>query len=341
MSFSIFNNPFTTFSSGYSSSYSSVDSTYSTSSTGSSLPHSPTQRHGEADAAMYSLLKPVTASRPVTGTVSTLLDTQPRPTIISHRHTSPQETATTNSSYTTASLSLTRFLYGKLSRTGTAPSVTSSGTSTPRHSRSRSAGDVLDADARSVTRSRESSTTRLQREQQRQKRIRDTARILKEELEREGFYVPEEGFNEVNLAAGDALYKHPRDTPRTTSEIVLDDESGPYAADRAAGRRSSVMVPNEMNSKFPRIVCIFLWNWCYSVLYLVFNTQYFSSPEITRILSYFTLYISYLAFHLPAFTSKLKLWRAQLRIVYSALPKACMTSSPMPGKKYLMYCRNF
>jgi len=89
-----------------------------------------------------------------------------------------------------------------------------------------------------------------QREQDRQKRIRETARKLKQELEREGFYVSE-GFDEVNLAVGDSPYKHGRDAPRAATEIVLGDEDGPYAADRRAGRRSSVMVPGEMNSKFP------------------------------------------------------------------------------------------
>ena len=258
MSFStFFNNPFTTFSSGYASSYSSIDSTYSTSSTGLSPPNSPIQQHGvvgEPEAAMYPLLKPVTASRPVTGTVSTLLDTQPRPTIISHRQTLPVESTQNTKPYTTATLSLTKFLYGKLGRNATA---LSSGTSTPRHSRSRSAGDVLDSES-AAAQSRESSATRLrwqQREQDRQKRIRETARILKEELEREGFYVPTEGFDEVNLAVGDSLYKHGRDAPQATAAIVLGDEDGPYAADRRAGRRSSVMVPGEMNSKFPPAYC--------------------------------------------------------------------------------------
>lgn len=198
---------------------------------------------------MYPLLKPVTISRPVTGTVSTLLDTQPRPTIISHRDTVPPELTPNTKSYTTASLSLTKFLYEKLGRAATAPSVTSSGTSTPRHSRSRSAGDVLDSQS-TVARSRESSTTRLRRqqwEQDRQKRNREQMRKLKEELEREGFHVPTEGFEEVNLAVGDSLYKHGRDTSRATAEIVLGDEDGPYAADRRAGRRSSVMVPGEIN----------------------------------------------------------------------------------------------
>lgn len=106
-------------------------------------------------------------------------------------------------------------------------------------------------------RSREPSANRALREQQRHQRIRETARILKEELEREGFYVPEEGFNEVNLALGDS-YKDGRDTPRTTNDIILDTENGPYAADRAAGRRSSVMVPNEMMSKFSRLALLIL-----------------------------------------------------------------------------------
>lgn len=276
-----FNNPFTTFSSGYASSYSSIDSTYSTSSTGSSPPNSPTQRHGEAgepETAMYPLLKPVTASRPVTGTVSTLLDTQPRPTIISHRHTVAAESTPNTKSYTTASLSLTKFLYGKLARTATAPSVTSSGTSTPRHSRSRSAGDVLDSDS-VVARSRESSATRLRRqqwEQDRQKRHREEVRKLKVELEREGFHVPPEGFDEVNLVAGASLYKHGRDTSRATAEIVLGDEDGPYAADRRAGRRSSVMVPGEINSKSPLAYCC----WRNQNVSFCFRTSYSTTCTI-------------------------------------------------------------
>ncbi|KAF8423533.1 hypothetical protein EV426DRAFT_667280 [Tirmania nivea] len=270
MSFStFFNNPFTTFSSGYASSYSSIDSTYSTSSTGSSPQNSPTQRHGELETAMYSLLKPVTASRPVTGTVSTLLDTQPRPTIISHRNTVSTESTPNTKSYTTASLSLTKFLYAKLGGTAIAPSVTSSGTSTPRHSRSRSAGDVLDSES-TVARSRESSVTgsrRQQWEQDRQKRHREQLRKLKEELEREGFYVPTEGFDDVSLAAGDSLYKHGRDTPRAIAEIVLGDEDGPYAADRRAGRRSSVMVPGEINkSTGPYIRAVRGWLACLPTL---------------------------------------------------------------------------
>ncbi|RPB22206.1 hypothetical protein L211DRAFT_339949 [Terfezia boudieri ATCC MYA-4762] len=271
MSFStFFNNPFTTFSSGYASSYSSIDSTYSASSTGSSPPNSLTERHGEAgesETAMYPLLKPVTVSRPVTGTVSTLLDTQPRPTIISHRHTVSAESTPNTKSYTTASLSLTKFLYAKLGKT--APSVTNSGTSTPRHNRSRSAGDSESIAARS----RESSVTRLRRqqwEQDRQKRNREEVRKLKEELEREGFYVPTEGFDEVNLVTGDSLHKHGRDTSRATAEIVLNDEDGPYAADRRAGRRSSVMVPGEIHSKFS-FTCCFRRNqnesFCFRISY--------------------------------------------------------------------------
>jgi len=109
-----------------------------------------------------------------------------------------------------------------------------------------------------VARSRESSATRLRRqqwEQDRQKLHREEMRKLKEELEREGFPAPAEGFDEVNLAVGDSLYKHGRSTSRATAEIVLDDEDGPYAADRRAGRRSSVMVPGEINSKFPLAYC--------------------------------------------------------------------------------------
>lgn len=259
MSFStFFNNPFTTFSTNYSSSFSTIDSTYSVSSAGSSPPYSPAQQSGEGevpDAAMYPLLKPVTASRPVTGTISALLDTQPRPTLISYRNTVPE--AASKSAHTPASRSLTRFL----PTFGTAPSVTSSGASTPRHGRSRSAGEVLHSDS-SARRGRDPSQnlSRREREQEQErwkrKRIEGTHKVvqdLRELSKKEGFHISEEAFNDIIHAAGDLLYRSRQDTPRTTPEMILGDDTGPYAADRAAGRRSSVLTPHELSGKSPSI----------------------------------------------------------------------------------------
>ena len=261
MSFStFFNNPFTTFSTNYSSSFSSIDSTYSASSAGSSPPYSPTQQLGEgevSDATMYPLLKPVTASRPVTGTISTLLDTQPRPTLISHRNSSPPE-ATPKSAHTPASWSLTKFL-----PTFSTPSVTSSGASTSRHGRSRSAGEVLHSES-SASRSRDPSQSfsRREREQEeerwKRKRIEGTHKVvqdLRDLSKREGFHISEEAFNDIIHAAGDLLYRSRQDTPRATPEMILGEDTGPYAADRAAGRRSSVLTPHELSGKSPSIYC--------------------------------------------------------------------------------------
>ena len=262
MSFAtFFSNPFTTFTStDYSSSYSSVSTI---SSSDSSPPQTPTQGREGTTGDMFPLLKPVTTSRPVTGTISTQLDTQPRPTIISHRHT---QSSPTTSNYTTASVSLTRFLYGRLGRGSN--SVSSSGASTPRHNRSRS------AEIDSVVSSRESSLNRernRERQTREQQRREQTTKLLREELEREGFYIPPDGFEEANMGFGakDLPYKHTASRTRlgagsergmivhveenSRTLLSVSEADGPYAAERG---RSDIRSHNT-SSKSSRLLFLF------------------------------------------------------------------------------------
>lgn len=285
-----FNNPFTTFSTNYSSSFSSIDSTYSASSAGSSPPYSPTQQFGGevSDAAMYPL-NPVTASRPVTGTISTLLDTQPRPTLISNRNAAAPPKAHPRSAHTPATRSLTKFL----PIFAAAPSITSSGASTPRHGRSRSAGEVLHESSAARSRDPSQSLSRREREQEQErwkrKRIEGTHKVvqdLRELSKKEGFHISEEAFNDIIHAAGDTRYKSRQDIPRITPEMILGDDTGPYAADRAAGRRSSVLTPHDLSGKSPLFYCwrpafsrCFIVTHCFLIYYMP-NFLLFASSAI-------------------------------------------------------------